>query len=270
MRQVQQHGSSALECIHREWNMENNPILLSGERIDDLQYAGFRLIQNPALFCFSTDAVLLADFVRVPRGARVLDLGAGNGILDVLMYSRQPDASYSAVEISPQLFDLLQRNIAMNGMSSAAACILGDMRDAPAMLGSRSDVVVCNPPYEKAEQGAARKADTHAAARKELLITFREICETAARCLRFGGRFYIVQRAERLAEILATMREAGLEPKLLRLCAAAPDKEPKTCLIMGQKGAHEGMRLLPLLTMRDADGQESAEIRRIYRRDKDD
>lgn len=239
------------------------------ERLDDLQYGGLRLIQNPGLFCFSTDAVLLSAFAKIPRGSSVVDLGAGNGILEVLLWSRQPDAHYSAVEISSPLYDLLARNIALNGLAGQVRPVLADIRDAPRLLGSHNDVCVSNPPYEKRDSGRARTGRTQDAARREVLITFREICEAAAGCLRWAGRFYVVHRTERLAEILSTMRDFRLEPKMLQLCAGAPAKAPSTCLIMAQKGAREGMQVLPQLTMRNEDGTESKELRRIYRREEE-
>lgn len=241
--------------------------LRSGERIDDLQYGGFRLIQNPSLFCFSTDAVLLSAFARVPRGASVVDLGAGNGILEVLLYSRQPDALYKAIEISAASFDLLERNIELNGLGDAAEIYLGDIREAPRVFGTNNTMCVCNPPFAKARDGFIRQGLTHDIARKELLITFREICTAAASCLGTGGRFCLVHRTERLAEVLSSLRDAHLEPKTLQLCAGAPNKEPKTMLVMAQKGAAEGMRVLPQLNLRTADGMESAEARIIYRRE---
>lgn len=243
-----------------------NILLRDGERIDDLQFGGFRLIQNPSLFSFSTDAVLLAEFAKIAPGAKVVDLGAGNGILEVLLYSRQKNATYGAVEIQPELFDLLERNIALNGMAGASCAILGDIRSAPQFFGTHNDAVVCNPPFEKADSGFSRTGAVHEAARRETRITFGEICKAADGCLRWGGKLYIVHRTDRLAEILCTLRDNRLEPKLLRMCAGSPRKEPRTCLIMAKKGAKEGMRVLPQLTLLEEDGSESAELKRIYRK----
>lgn len=239
------------------------------ERIDDLQFGGFRLVQDTDLYCFSTDAVLLADFARIPRGAHVVDLGAGSGILDVLMYSRQPEAFYAAIELQEPLFALLKRNLALNGMDGLSRAVLGDIKNAPGIFGPDNDVCVCNPPFEKVGSGDVRRAPTQDIARKEIAVTFAEICNAAASCLRWGGRFYLIHRTQRLAEVLCTMRSAGIEPKLLRLCAGAPHKEPRQCLIMGQRGAKEGMRCLPTLIATDEHGHETPEIRRIYRREED-
>lgn len=237
------------------------------ERVDDLQCGGLRLIQDTSLFCFSMDAVLLADFARIPAGARVVDLGAGNGILEVLLSSRQPDAWYQALEIQKPLYELLERNIHLNELEHKCRTVLGDIRSAPEYFGTGNDVCICNPPFEKPADGEPRRAATHIAARKEVLISFREICRAARRCLRWKGRFCLVHRAHRLAEILCTMHEEGVEPKILRLCAQNAHAAPKTCLVMGQRGAKEGVRVLPQLVLYEDDGSETEELRRIYRRD---
>ena len=240
--------------------------LRSGERMDDLQYDGYRLIQNPSLFCFSTDAVLLSAFVRIPRDSRVLDLGAGNGILTVLMYSRVPQAHYAAVEIQRELYDLLVRNLRLNRMMDVQA-VHGDLRDAPKLFGTHNDICVCNPPYEKAGSGRAARSRVADGARRETLVTFEEIVHSASALLRTGGRFYIVHRSARLAELMSALRAHRLEPKVLQLVTAVPGREPKTCLIMAQKDAAEGMRVLPELTLFTEDGAESTRMKQIYRRE---
>lgn len=259
------------------YNMDNcsieevshlNPVTLKdGERLDDLQCGGYRLIQNPKLYCFSTDSVLLSDFTRVPNGASVIDLGAGTGILTVLMHSRQHSALYKAVEIQPELYDLLRRNLSINGMLSCSQAVNGDLKDAPLFFGTHNDVCVSNPPFEKVNSGCAISDGVIEGARREILITFGEICEAASRCLRTGGRFFLVHRTNRLAELMSRLREKRLEPKELQLVASAPGKEPRTCLIMAQKDAAEGMRVLPQIILYNEDGTESAQMKKIYRRE---
>ena len=59
--------------------------LKPGERLDDLQIKGYRIIQSPGRFCFGMDAVLLSAFAKVKAGERALDLGTGTGILPILL-----------------------------------------------------------------------------------------------------------------------------------------------------------------------------------------
>lgn len=235
------------------------------ERLDDLQTGGLRIIQDPALFCFSTDSVLLADYARLHAREQVLDLGSGNGILPLLMYAREPGARFTALELQPALYDLLCRNIALNGLEDVITPVLGDMREFSA--GRRPfDVCVCNPPYEKAGSGRTRSGATQEAARSESCITMAEICAAAARALRFGGRFYVCCPASRLAEVAADLKANRLEPKTLRMVHAAPDREARLCLLGAVRGGHEGLRIAPPLFLRDGSGRETEELRQIYNR----
>lgn len=237
------------------------------ERIDDLQIKGLRIIQDPELFCFSTDAVLLANFASVRPGDSVVDLGAGTGILDLLMYARQPKAHYHALEIQAPLFELLVKSIALNDLGSFIHPVLGDIKNASAFFGHANQVVVCNPPYEKIQHGQCRQTRTHDIARKEILITLEEICAAAASLLRSGGHFYLCCRANRLAEAICSMKEHAVEPKLLRLCRTHEDSEASLFLMMGRRDGHEGIRVLPDLILFNAEGGESDEVRQIYNRE---
>ena len=68
-------------------SLERGVPLLPGERLDDLQCGGYRLIQRPDAFRFGTDSVLLADFAAPRPRTRAVDLGCGTGAVDV--YKRQ-------------------------------------------------------------------------------------------------------------------------------------------------------------------------------------
>ncbi len=236
------------------------------ERIDDLQYKGLHLIQDTDLFCFGTDAVLLADFAVVPKRARVVDLGAGTGIIPVLLFGRQPQAEYRMIEIQPRLYELAVRNIALNGMEQCAQAVLGDIKDAYRLLGGGYDVVVANPPYEKNGDGAARQSECHRIARKEAAVDFEGICSAAGKLLKSGGKIYLIHKAARLAELLFKLKTHRLEPKILRMVQPREHMEPKYALIGAAKDAGEGIRVLPPLVIYGSDGEETEEVRGIYHR----
>ena len=236
------------------------------ERQDDLQTGGLYILQDPDLFCFSTDAVLLADFAALKPEERVIDLGSGCGILPLLMYAREPSCTFTAVELQPQLYDLLKKSIHLNRLERFIFPVLGDIKAGGDWLSPPYDVCVCNPPYEKVRQGQPRQAKTHDIARKEIAVTLREICSCAAKALRSGGRFYLCLRPDRLAEACFLLKSVRLEPKLLRTVHAKTDREARLCLLLARKDGHEGMRIAPPLFLYDTDGTESAELKKIYRR----
>ncbi len=237
------------------------------ERIDDLQRNGLKLVQDTELFCFGTDAVLLADFVEIAAGTKVADLGTGTGILPLLLYGRQPEAAYAAVEIQPQLYALAQRSVALNNLEDNICIVQGDIAHAKTLLGENFDVVVSNPPYEKIQDGKSRRNESHAIARKEQLIDFSGLCKSVAALLRVGGKFYFIHKASRLPELICTLKQYGLEPKILRMVHAHITDEPKYVLLCAVKGAKEHLRVRPPLVMYEALGRETEEHRRIYSND---
>lgn len=236
------------------------------ERTDDLQLKGLRILQDSDLFCFGTDAVLLADFAKVNAGDTVVDLGTGGGILLLLMYGRQPGATFRGIEIQAGLARLAQRSIALNGLEAKMEALHGDMAQAAAHFGGSNDVAIANPPYEKDGDGQARGAESHLIARKEVKIDLAGVCAAAAGVLKGGGRFYMIHKASRLVDVMDEMRKSGIEPKLLRLVQPRADSEPRYALLCGVKGGKSHLRLMPALVLHDTDGNESEELRRIYGR----
>lgn len=237
------------------------------ERIDDLQLKGLSIIQDPELFCFGTDAVLLADFVRLKKNARVADLGTGTGIIPLLLYGRREDISVQALELQEPLCDLARRSVERNGLAARIKIIHGDIKEARGLLTGDFDAVVSNPPYEKENAGIGSKTQSHRLARFEVAVTFPQLCISARALLRSGGRFYCIHRASRVAELLAVLRESRLEPKELRFIHSFADRPAAQVLISAVKDGNEGIEVLPPLIVYGRDGSETEEIRKIYHRD---
>ena len=125
-----------------------------GERIDDLQRAGLRIIQDPARFCFGMDAVLLSAYVQMKKARRGLDLGTGNGIIPILLSDRTDCASLTGLEIQAASADLAERSAALNGLGERIHIVRGDIREADRIFAAASfDFITCNPPYRQAGSG---------------------------------------------------------------------------------------------------------------------
>ena len=135
------------------------------ERIDDLQLKGLKILQDTELFCFGTDAVLLADFVRLKKNARVADLGTGTGILPLLLYGRQEEISVQALELQERLCNIARRSVRMNGLEDRIEVLRGDIKEARSLLYGEFDAVVSNPPYEKEKAGIQSTDESHRLAR---------------------------------------------------------------------------------------------------------
>lgn len=236
--------------------------LLPGERIDDLQTAGLRLIQHGDTFCLGTDSVLLADFAAPKKGERIADLGCGNGALALLLAGHRADAQVDAVELQPRLADMARRSVALNGLEARVRVRCGDMREAWRTIGrERCSLAVCNPPYG-APGAVERAAASERAARGGLAPL--DVAASAAAVLQFGGRFCTCYPAARMHEMLFAMERCGLAAKRLRCVQARAERAPRLMLMEGVKGGGSGLHWLPPLILYGADGGESAEYRRIY------
>lgn len=240
-------------------------ILREGERVDDLQVSGYRIIQHPGLFRFGTDAILLQNFVRLPARARAVDLGTGTGILAILLCARHPQVSFDAVEIQSACVDMARRSMILNSLEERVRVHEMDLKDAPARLGHNTyDAVVCNPPYGKRGGVLLNPSDALAIARHEVATDLETVVRSGAALLKNGGRFFLVHQADRLTEIVRRMQEHDVPLKRVRLVYPALERRAHLVLCEGIKQAGEGCIFLPPLVLQDGDGKPSAELLRIY------
>lgn len=218
------------------------PELRENERIDDLQRNGYRIIQNPEKFCFGMDAVLLSGFVRVKKGAQVLDLGTGTGIIPILLEAKTEAAHLTALEIQEESADMARRSVQLNGLGSKIDVVTGDIKEADKLFKAASfDVVTCNPPYMIGQHGLTNPDEPKAIARHEILCTLEDVVRNAAKLLKTGGSFFMVHRPFRLAEIITVMTRYKLEPKRMQLVYPYVNKEPNMVLIEGCRGGRSRM-----------------------------
>lgn len=223
------------------------------ERLDDLQIKGFEIIQHPGKFCFGMDAVLLSNFARVKKGERVLDLGTGTGIIPILLAAKTEGQGFVGLEIQEESADMARRSVAHNSLEDRVEIVDGDIKEAATIFGPASfDVITTNPPYMIGQHGISNPSDTKAIARHEVLCTLDDILKESARILKPKGRFYMVHRPFRLAEILSKMVAVGIEPKRMRLVHPFVDKEPNMVLIEGLRGGNSRMTIeKPLIVYKE-------------------
>ena len=252
----------------QNWSENTEPPLLEGERLDELGRKGYRIIQHTKTFCFGIDAVLLADFARIRRRDRVLDLGCGNGILPLLLAARDKGASFVGVEIQPRQAALARRNMALNGLAGRCRILEADLKEISGTLEPASfDAVVTNPPYMKRGSGLVNPEGAKALARHEITCELSDVLREAAAMLRPGGSLFLVYRCWRMAELLGELPRHGLLAKRLRVVYSRRETEGELVLLEARKGGAEGVKVLPPLIIYDAPGVYSEEIRRIYRED---
>lgn len=240
-------------------------ILKENERIDDLQRNGYCIIQDPDRFCFGMDAVLLSGFAAVKDGARVLDLGTGTGIIPILLEAKTGAAHLTGLEIQADSADMAKRSVALNGLEEKIDIVTGDIKEADKLFDAASfDVITCNPPYMIGQHGLKNPEDAKAIARHEILCTLEDVVSKAAGLLVPGGKFFLVHRPFRLAEIIVTLRKYRLEPKRMRLVYPFADKEPNMVLLEAARGGRPRMTVEKPLIVYESPGVYMPEIYEVY------
>lgn len=239
------------------------------EKTDQLWPGGYRFIFDDTLFQPCTDSFLLGSFPALKRGEKVCDLGAGTGLLGLLLLAREPSLHITNIEIQEAACALAQRTAAMNGLEDSITCLHADLRDVSALPAAGSfDLVVSNPPYFPAGHGLRAENDARETARADGSCTLEQLFAAAARLLRWGGRFALCFRTERMAELMETARQHKLEPKRLRMVQNRADSIPSLLLLECRRGGGTGMTVEAPLLLTNYDGSPSAELDAIYFRDK--
>lgn len=248
--------------------MDKGELILEHERLDDLQN-GYMLIQNPEHFCFGIDAVLLAWFAKVKPGEKVLDMGTGTGIVPILLKARYPQGRYTGLEIQEDSASMARRSVAYNGLEEDIRIVTGDIKEAASMFGGASfEVVTTNPPYMIGSHGLTGENRAKTIARHETLCSLEDVIAQASRLLNEHGRFYMVHRPFRLAEIFHVMIQYKIEPKRMRLVHPYVEKEPNLVLIEGSRGGKSRITVEKPLIVYEKPGVYTNEILEIYGREK--
>lgn len=239
--------------------------LKEGERLDDLHRNGFQIIQNKEKFCFGMDAVLLSGFAKVKEGEKVLDIGTGTGIIPILLAAKTPGQHFTGLEIQPESADMARRSMALNHLEEKISIVEGDVREADQLFSAASfDVITSNPPYMTGSHGLVNPDMPKAIARHEICCTLEDLVSQTEKLLRPGGRFFMVHRPFRLAEIMTVLTAHHLEPKRMRLVYPFVDKEPNMVLLECIRGGKPRITVEKPLIVYKEPGVYQDEIYTIY------
>lgn len=213
---------------------------------------------------FGTDAVLLASFCGVTAKTKACELGTGCGIISTLWH-KNGCRSITAVEIQPKACSQFEKTIRLNGAEDSIRLLNADLRCMKGVLnGGSFDLVCMNPPYKPVGTGIESASEADKIARHETMCGIDDVTGCAAYLLRFGGRLCMCHRPERLADVIVSMRKAGIEPKRLRFVVQQEGKKPWLFLIEGRRGGGKGMTVEQELVIKEADGSNTPELREIF------
>lgn len=213
---------------------------------------------------FTSDAILLADFSHPRRKDKCCDLGTGNGIIPMLWKRDFSPCEIAAVELSESAVELFKKTLALNGIDGITL-LHADLRELKGKLPIEYfDLVTINPPYKKLGTGIVNDGEDYKNARHEFTCTLFDAAKAAASLLKFGGRYCMCQRPERLPDMFSAMQKAGIEPKIMREVIQRNGKEPSLILLEGKKGAAPGLRIRPPLFIEKDGGAYSEEAEKLF------
>lgn len=214
---------------------------------------------------FSIDSVIVAGLAEIKSGERILDIGAGCGIISLVLAYRLPDITLFGVEIQPDLADIAARNIAENNLEHRITIFRRDIRTiTPDLTAGCMDVVICNPPHFEVDSGRVNPDMRVAIARHEIKMTIDDLIRAAGRMLTPIGRLIVIYPAWRMADIVVRMRGAGIEPKKAVMIHSKPCEAAIRVIMEGVRGGRRGLCVAPPFYIYDENGGYSDAMRSMF------
>ena len=224
-----------------------------------------KVYQRKEGYRFSVDALLLYSFVNVTHVKDAVDLGAGSGVIGLLLARKYPGARVLLVELQQTLYRLAERNIALNDLSARVSVALMDISSVPEAYPAMScDLVVSNPPYRKPSSGRLSRGEERAVARHEVRLRLPQLAKAAGHLLKSRGRFCMIFHPERLVEMTDALRAEKLEPKRVRFVHNDKDSISKIVLVEAVKDSRAGLKVEKPLILYNSDGSYTEEVRAMY------
>ncbi len=228
--------------------------LLKNEQIEDLECKGLKIIQNKALYTFTSDSVILANFLKIKSKDICVEIGSGSGVISILASAKNNFDKIYSFELQPQLAELAERNVKINNLNKKIEIINDKIQNYQKYFKKESvDVVFSNPPYMKDMKNACEN-NVRDIARHDKTLSMEELCKCVSGLLKFGGKFYVVYSAERSCELISCLIKHKLEPKQMFYTDNGKGRVVLV-VIEAVKGGKSGVKVLPNLTTNKRDGK---------------
>lgn len=242
--------------------MNKNFCILPSERLETLEFDDLYIIQDKSGYCFTSDSVLISNLCNVKKTDKVVDLGAGSGVIAILIAGKHKGCKVVGVEIQSRLADMAKRSVTGNSLDDCVTIVNADMRKATELIGDGYDVVVSNPPYERLSPKESYSEIE--ICKSEVCVNIDEVIITASKLLKFGGLFYMINKARRLTDCLTGMRNNGIEPKKIYLIQPKKDKDIDTFIVEGKRGGKPGLVVPKPIIVYEDNGEYTDFCRRLY------
>jgi tRNA1Val (adenine37-N6)-methyltransferase len=238
------------------------------QTVDTILGGALTIVQPACGYRFAIDSILLARFARPRQRARVLELGAGCGVVSIILAVLHHPKEVVAVELQPRLAEMIAQNAALN-RTEAVKGIRGDVRRTiPELMPAAFDYVAANPPYRAAWRGRESPNAQRRVARSGDGATLADFIAAAARYAGHGGKVAIVFTASRTAELIAEMKQRSLEPKRIRFVHSQPGETATLVLLEARKAGGIEAIIEPPLFIYSSPGAYTDEARAMLTRTK--
>lgn len=209
-----------------------------------------KIIQKKNGFRFSVDAVILSDFFNYSKEGKILDIGTGNGIIPILLFSKNKGKNIVGVDIQEENTSLAKRNMELNNLDELIDIVNCDIKDYP--MGNSFDYIVSNPPYMKIDGKKQNNLTSKAIARHEIKLDLQGLVKSAKRLLKPIGSFTIVHQSYRFTEIARVLEESGFSIKRVRFVYFSKEKNSNLVLIEAWKGKKSQLEIMPPLFLEES------------------
>jgi tRNA1Val (adenine37-N6)-methyltransferase len=236
------------------------PDLSEDETLDSFYHGRILVMQKKKGYRFSVDAPLLAAFIRTGPADSLLEAGAGNGIISLLL-SLRPFRRIVCLEIQPALADLARRNVRLNRLDDRIAVLERDLRTFQSE--EKFDIVFSNPPYLRKEGGHLSRSEEKAVAKHEIWCDIFDIMQLAGRVLKRDGRGYFIYPVRRKTDFDQAAERNGLKVRSLRYVHPSREK-PARWFLAECAFAGEFEERLPPLFVHDDQGEYSPEMKQVF------
>ncbi len=235
-----------MRAKNKDFTLEN------GERLEDLQCNNLKIVQNKNLYTFTSDSVILANFVRTKPGDVAVEIGTGSGVISILVQAKNPLEKIFAFEIQPQMANLANKNILINNLQQKIQVFCEDIKNFENYIEKGcANVIFCNPPYFKPTN--FKQTDCNKIAKEEVCLNLDALCQIASEILKDGGSFYVCEPAERCSELICTLQKHKLSTKEIFFTENGKEKV-KTVFVKAVKGGRFGTKVMPNLITNDENG----------------
>lgn len=236
--------------------------LEEGERLEDLQCKGLKIIQNKNYYTFTSDSVILANFITTKKRDKCVEIGMGCGVISILLSAKQSFDKIIGFELQKEMSMLAKKNVELNHLIEKIEVVNDDIKNHAKYFENGSiDVVFSNPPYMVG--GGENKNVVRDKARHEKSLPLHELTDVASKMLKHGGKFFLVYTAQRCAEVIHSLIDNKLEPKRMFFTQNGRGKVV-LMVVEAVKGGKHGVKVLPELVTNEENGDYLEKLHSKY------